>query len=141
MMTILVIFALVVALDQVSKAIVASRLPEGRPTRRAIYGVGLRRVVNRDHPWSSKSALRVMAILWLAGLTVAIAIARVLDTPGVHVALGAGLGGAIGNLLDGFRRRAVTDFVDLRVWPVFNVADAAIVTGALLIAGQVLGLM
>jgi len=35
------------------------------------------------------------------------------------------------NLLDRFRRGAVIDFIDLRVWPVFNLADAAIVSGTL----------
>ena len=55
------------------------------------------------------------------------------------VAFGLVLGGALGNLTDravrasGFRGRVV-DFVDLHVWPVFNVADAAIVAGAVLLA-------
>jgi signal peptidase II len=55
------------------------------------------------------------------------------------VGLGLVLGGALGNLTDrilrgpAFRGRVV-DFVDLHVWPVFNVADSAIVVGAILIA-------
>lgn len=55
------------------------------------------------------------------------------------VAFGLVLGGALGNLTDravrgpGFRGRVV-DFVDLHAWPVFNVADAAIVIGAVLLA-------
>ncbi len=50
-------------------------------------------------------------------------------------ALGMVLGGAVGNLLErvfGGHGGAVVDFVDLRYWPVFNLADAAIVTGAIL---------
>lgn len=53
------------------------------------------------------------------------------------VATGLILGGALGNLTDrivrgpGLRGRVV-DFVDVHVWPVFNVADSAIVVGALL---------
>jgi len=45
--------------------------------------------------------------------------------------LGCGLilGGAAGNLLDRLSTGLVTDYVDLRVWPVFNTADAAIVLG------------
>ncbi|MBI2885180.1 MAG: signal peptidase II [Candidatus Omnitrophica bacterium] len=39
------------------------------------------------------------------------------------------LGGAAGNLLDRVRWGYVVDFVDLRVWPVFNVADSAITVG------------
>lgn len=54
------------------------------------------------------------------------------------VVLGLLLGGASGNLADrlfrapGPFRGAVIDWVDLRVWPVFNVADAAIVCGGVL---------
>jgi signal peptidase II len=43
--------------------------------------------------------------------------------------VGAALGGAAGNLLDILRRRSVLDFIDLRWWPVFNVADVGIVAG------------
>ncbi len=39
------------------------------------------------------------------------------------------LGGALGNLLDRIRYGFVIDFIDLRVWPVFNVADTAITIG------------
>jgi signal peptidase II len=45
--------------------------------------------------------------------------------------LGLQLGGAIGNLIDRVRYGYVVDFVDLSVWPVFNVADSAIVCGVI----------
>lgn len=45
-------------------------------------------------------------------------------------ALGLLLGGALGNLVDRLRYGKVVDFFDFRVWPVFNLADTAIVTGA-----------
>jgi len=44
------------------------------------------------------------------------------------------LGGAIGNLLDRILYGYVIDFIDFRIWPVFNVADSAITVGALVIA-------
>ncbi|HAI21128.1 MAG TPA: signal peptidase II [Clostridiales bacterium UBA8153] len=44
--------------------------------------------------------------------------------------LGLQLGGALGNLIDRVRVGMVTDFLDLSFWPVFNVADMAIVGGA-----------
>ena len=53
------------------------------------------------------------------------------------IAMGALLGGALGNLADRVIRHhhgAVIDFIDLRWWPVFNVADAAITFGAALLA-------
>jgi signal peptidase II len=46
-----------------------------------------------------------------------------------QVTLGAVLGGAAANAVDRFRQGYVVDFVDLHRWPVFNVADAAIVVG------------
>jgi len=55
------------------------------------------------------------------------------------IALGLVLGGAFGNLADrvfrhpGLLRGAVVDFVDLRFWPVFNLADTAITCGCLLL--------
>ena len=61
------------------------------------------------------------------------------------LALGLMLGGAIGNLLDrffrapGFARGHVVDFMELPHWPVFNVADSAVVTGAVLIG--ILGIL
>ena len=54
-------------------------------------------------------------------------------------AVGLILGGALGNLTDrairgdGFRGRVV-DFIDVHVWPIFNLADTAIVIGAVLLA-------
>lgn len=42
-------------------------------------------------------------------------------------------GGALGNLVDRVRAGAVTDFVDLPSWPPFNLADAAITLGVILL--------
>ena len=44
------------------------------------------------------------------------------------------LGGAIGNLIDRIRYGYVIDFLDFRIWPVFNIADSAITIGAVIIA-------
>ena len=48
------------------------------------------------------------------------------------------LGGAIGNLIDRLRLGYVIDFIDLRIWPVFNLADTAISIGASLLIWQAL---
>ncbi len=56
-----------------------------------------------------------------------------------RVALGLQLGGAIGNLLDRLRQGYVTDFIHFQIpeigfdWPVFNIADSAIVVGVILL--------
>jgi len=46
------------------------------------------------------------------------------------------LSGAIGNLIDRLRFGYVVDFIDLRVWPVFNLADSAITIGVALLLWQ-----
>jgi signal peptidase II len=56
------------------------------------------------------------------------------------VSIGLVLGGALGNLVDrafrpgdGFLGGGVVDFIDLQWWPVFNLADSAIVVGAIVL--------
>ena len=81
--------------------------------------------------------------------TVILCSARRMRSGAWAVSLGLVLGGALGNLIDrvfrapGFLRGGVVDFLsvlapDGRIWPVFNVADSAIVCGALLGAGLAL---
>ena len=48
------------------------------------------------------------------------------------------LAGAIGNLIDRLILGYVIDFLDFRIWPVFNIADSAITVGAVLLAYSIL---
>lgn len=50
-----------------------------------------------------------------------------------RIALGLTLGGALGNFIDRVRIGHVTDFLDFGPWPIFNVADMAVVGGAILL--------
>ncbi len=52
----------------------------------------------------------------------------------LRLGLGLQLGGALGNLLDRLRLGHVTDFLDFGPWPVFNLADTAIVVGVVVLA-------
>jgi signal peptidase II len=54
------------------------------------------------------------------------------------LALGLILSGAIGNLIDRLFLGYVVDFLDFRVWPVFNIADSAITVGAVLLGWSLL---
>ncbi len=81
---------------------------------------------------------------WLfAAATIAVSAAIVVASarvtkPALAVAMGLVLGGALGNLTDRILRGPnlsgkVVDFIDFHIWPVFNLADSAIVIGAALI--------
>ena len=60
---------------------------------------------------------------------------RVRSAPAVYrIALSLIFSGALGNLIDRIFLGYVIDFIDLRVWPVFNIADSAITIGAVLLA-------
>jgi signal peptidase II len=58
--------------------------------------------------------------------------------PVLPVALGLLIGGSISNLADRVRLGHVTDFLDLRYWPAFNLADVCIVVGVALLVGTML---
>lgn len=51
----------------------------------------------------------------------------------MQFAVGLLLGGTIGNLIDRVSIGAVTDFLDFRIWPVFNIADSAISVSVVLL--------
>jgi len=55
-----------------------------------------------------------------------------------NIALSFILGGAIGNLIDRVSLGYVIDFLDFRVWPVFNIADSFITIGSVIFGWQVL---
>lgn len=78
----------------------------------------------------------VLAVVVIAGLAFGYTSRHPLGATSV----GLIAGGAVGNLIDrafrgddGFLQGAVVDFIDLQWWPVFNIADAAIVVGAVLL--------
>jgi len=80
------------------------------------------------------AVLAILAVVLIAGLAVLV---RLSASLGRAALLGLVIGGAIGNLADRFFRGdhgAVVDFVALHWWPTFNLADASIVVGCLLLA-------
>jgi signal peptidase II len=127
-------------LDRASKAWVEATLA-GRPPLTVIPGVlDLRFTTNsggafslgRSTPW-----LFVGGTVLVAGAIVFTAFRH--EHLLTAVALGLVLGGALGNLTDRALRGPrltghVIDFVDLHIWPIFNIADSAVVIGAILLA-------
>lgn len=61
-----------------------------------------------------------------------------LDKPFARTALALQFGGVAGNLVDRIFGGYVVDFLDFRFWPVFNIADSAIVIGVILLSWQIL---
>jgi len=56
------------------------------------------------------------------------------DQAWLRIPLGMQLGGAAGNLVDRLHYGHVIDFIDFKVWPIFNLADSAIVVGVCILA-------
>jgi signal peptidase II len=81
----------------------------------------------------SRDGARVALVLvWVIALVSSVVLYRSGVWFQSHVALiglGLAFGGAAGNLLDLLRLRGIIDFIDLRWWPVFNLADVAIICG------------
>ena len=83
-------------------------------------------------------ALKIVAIVGIIGLVAIVLLARHrfphLINWGTTIGVSLLLGGASGNLIDRVFRGEVTDFIGVGIWPAFNVADSAIVIGAILTA-------
>ncbi len=127
-----VVAAVVLAADQATKALVRGSIAR---TERVDVLPGLDLVNTRNTGVAfgffsdGGTIVAVVAAVALAALLVFFA--THLERPLVWLPTGLLLGGAAGNLIDRAREGAVTDFVDLPLWPAFNLADAAITIGVL----------
>ena len=122
----------VLALDQATKAIVRSEI--GRNERIDVLpGLDLINTRNRGVAFGlfadGGALLAIVAAVTLAGLLAFFATNT--DRRLVWLPTGLLIAGATGNLIDRVREGSVTDFIDLPLWPAFNVADAAITIGVL----------
>ncbi len=121
---------LLVVLDQATKAFVISRFREGQAT--SLGSVAIRRTLNRRGCGGFLQDGGTLVAMWAAEIVVLAALVQfgpLLQGATAPVAIGAALGGASSNLFDRLWRGGVVDFIDLGFWPVFNVADVAIVAG------------
>ncbi|UNO42595.1 signal peptidase II [Streptomyces sp. MST-110588] len=139
-LALLVVAALVYALDLGSKILVVAKLEHHAPVK--IIGSLLRLEVirNRGAAFSIGEALTIFLTAIAVTVIVVIArIARKLYSLPWGIALGLLLGGAFGNLTDrifrtpGIFEGAVVDFIAPAHFAVFNFADSAIVCGGILI--------
>ena len=126
------LLAAVLAADQATKALVRANVEVG--SRDGILpGVELVHTRNTGVAFSlfqgSGAPLIVLTVAAMAGMLVFFA--RNPARAGAWVPVGLLVGGAAGNLIDRLARGSVTDFIDLPLWPAFNVADVAITFGVL----------
>jgi signal peptidase II len=145
-----VLALLVVLLDRFSKWLVASRigLHDSVPVLPGFFR--LTHVQNSGAAFglfadsSSEWKVAILILFSLLALAVVSALlwknSHVITTTGVGLALI--LGGAVGNLWDRLLTGHVVDFLDFYLgsyhWPAFNIADSAIVIGALLLVSEIL---
>jgi signal peptidase II len=139
----LLIAALVLTLDRFSKWLVVRKIP--------LYGgvdviPGLFRITHLENPGAAFSLFADFSGPWTNWLLelfslAAVVVIAVLLWRSANVSLALVLGGTLGNLWDRLGRGRVTDFLDLFIgthhWPPFNVADSAIVAGALLMLSKI----
>ncbi len=138
----------VVALDQLTKAIVIARIPlyQTIPVIKGCFDLThLRNAGAAFGLLASAGSARPVLVTLLAVAVFAGVLAWSLTSPPEHrllqTALALVMGGAVGNLIDRVRFQAVTDFlrfyVDRWEWPSFNVADSAISVGVVLLAWDI----
>lgn len=134
------IAAVVLALDIVTKVLAVRLLVPGQPV--SIIGDTVTWTLVRNSGAAFSMATGYTWVLTLIATGVVIGIiwmGRRLVSPWWALGLGMILGGALGNLVDRFFRSPgplrghVVDFLSVGWWPVFNVADPAVVGGAILL--------
>jgi signal peptidase II len=130
--------------DLVTKLVVVATVEPGEDIRLLGGALYLTQLRNMGAAFSfAEGATLLFSLIAVVVAVVIVRSARRMYSTGWAVALGLVLGGALGNLVDrvfrdpGFLRGGVVDFLsvfapDGRVWPVFNVADSAIVCGGIL---------
>lgn len=142
--TVACLAAVVLAVDQLTKHWALNRLSDGSIIE-VVGSLQFRLTFNTGTAFSLGSGRNLgpyIAVLALVVVGWLLWSGHSASRPGA-VAAGLVAGGAVGNLVDralragpwgtdaGFMGGAVVDFIDLQWWPVFNVADAGIVLGAL----------
>nr|WP_234790302.1 signal peptidase II [Mycolicibacterium mucogenicum] len=131
----LMVAALVLGLDVLTKVLAVKLLVPGQPVE--IIGDTISWTLVRN---SGAAFSMATGYTWVLTL-IAIWMGRRLVSVWWALGLGMILGGAVGNLMDRFFRSPgplrghVVDFLSVGWWPVFNVADSAVVCGAVLLVG------
>ena len=135
-MSILILLIFIIGIDQLSKFYIQSVLALGKsvPVLPDIFHITY--ILNPGAAFGILEHQRLLFIVVATALLLGVLCSQNrLKKETLRMRLGVALlsGGAIGNLVDRIRLGAVVDFFDFRIWPIFNVADIAIVLGVGLI--------
>jgi len=136
-MFIFAIAAAVAAVDQASKFIVGRHLQlyQSIPVFKRFFHLTL--VHNRGAAFGMFKGggffFIFIACLALIAVSIYVKNRKKRLTPLPAVSLGLVAGGTVGNLIDRLFLGHVVDFLDFRIWPVFNIADTAITCGMVLL--------
>ena len=124
--------ALVLALDQLTKVLARSGIPRGG-RENVFFGIDMVNERNRGIAFGLfPDGGALLTVLTLSALALVLAyFALHARRPIIWLPAGLLVGGAAGNLLDRAYDGAVTDFIDVPLWPSFNLADIAITFGVL----------
>jgi signal peptidase II len=142
-----IIALLVVSVDQLSKLWIELNLKIGESLPEA----GFFRLTHIHNTGASFGLFQnqnlVLTVIGVIGIGVLLFLVifmyrrcHFLSTASVKISLGLILGGMVGNLIDRLSSGYVTDFIDFSFWPAFNVADSAVVIGAIVLAYSLLRL-
>jgi signal peptidase II len=130
----LAVTAVVVVLDQATKALVRANVEIG-DSDGVFPGVEIVHVRNEGVAFSRFSGGGTIVTIIVGAALVALLAYFIthMNKPLVWLPTGMLLGGALGNIIDRVRDGAVTDFIKLPGWPAFNVADISITFGVLVL--------
>ena len=136
-----IVAGLVVAADQVTKALIIKNLPLHHNITVIAGLFDITHVLNPGGAFgllaNMSVLMRTIVFLFISSLAVGLIFYFYIKTPRRYWFLAAGFalifGGAIGNLIDRIRFGVVVDFLDFYIgrhhWPAFNIADSAITVG------------
>ncbi len=129
-----IVLAGVLAADQLVKALVTSSLERGEE-RDLVWFVDLVNTRNSGVAFGQlqNGGVIVSVVIALALAALLVFFVRNAHRPLVWLPTGMLLGGALGNIVDRVREGAVIDYLKLPHWPAFNVADASITVGVVIL--------
>lgn len=136
---------LVVIADQLSKWWIIKWWETANPPDGILWNAGFFQIIHVQNTGAAFGIFKgyplLFTIIDFIGIIVFLLLALVLrrrwpflDRMLVRSGIGLILGGTTGNLIDRLHLGQVTDFLDFKIWPVFNVADASITVGVIILA-------